>query len=159
MLVRDVAYGQLPRAARADKHRRAAEWIQALSPDRAEDRAELLAHHWQAAFEFARAAGQDTAALAEHARVSLQDAAVLGKVAWLGGLAALAGTEPFLLEERLHTLERKEFLRRDRRSAVAGERQYVFRHALVRDVAYGQLPRAARADKHRRAAEWLQALS
>jgi class 3 adenylate cyclase/tetratricopeptide (TPR) repeat protein len=89
----------------------------------------------------------------------LQDAAVLGKVAWLGGLSALAATDPFVLEERLHALERKEFLRRERRSAVAGERQYVFRHALVRDVAYGQLPRPARADKHRRAAEWIQALS
>jgi class 3 adenylate cyclase len=97
--------------------------------------------------------------LSPEEKALLQDAAVLGKVAWLGGLAGLAGTEPFLLEERLHTLERKEFLRRDRRSAVAGERQYVFRHALVRDVAYGQLPRAARADKHLRAAEWIQALS
>jgi DNA-binding SARP family transcriptional activator/class 3 adenylate cyclase len=74
VLVRDVAYGQLPRAARADKHRRAAEWLQALSPDRAEDRAELLAHHWQAALQFARAAGQGTTALAERARVALREA-------------------------------------------------------------------------------------
>jgi class 3 adenylate cyclase/tetratricopeptide (TPR) repeat protein len=97
--------------------------------------------------------------LAPEEKALLQDAAVLGKVAWLGGLAALAATEPFTVEERLHALERKEFLRRERRSAVAGERQYAFRHALVRDVAYGQLPRSARADKHRRAAEWIQALS
>ena len=89
----------------------------------------------------------------------LQDAAVLGKVGWLGALAALGGLDPSMIEERLHALERRDFLRRERRSAVAGERQYVFRHALVRDVAYGQLPRAARADKHRRAAEWIQALS
>jgi DNA-binding SARP family transcriptional activator/class 3 adenylate cyclase len=74
VLVRDVAYGRLPRAARADKHRRAAEWLQALSPDRVKDRAELLAHHWQAALEFARAAGQETAALAARARVALREA-------------------------------------------------------------------------------------
>jgi DNA-binding SARP family transcriptional activator/class 3 adenylate cyclase len=74
VLVRDVAYGQLPRAARADKHRRAAEWLEALSPDRAEDRAELLAHHWLAALEFAQAAGQDTATLVERARLALRDA-------------------------------------------------------------------------------------
>jgi tetratricopeptide (TPR) repeat protein len=74
VLVRDVAYGQLPRTARADRHRRAAEWLQALSPDRAEDRAELLAHHWQAALEFARATGQETAALAARARVALREA-------------------------------------------------------------------------------------
>jgi tetratricopeptide (TPR) repeat protein len=97
--------------------------------------------------------------LSPEEKALLQDAAVLGKVAWLGGLAALAASDPFTLQERLHTLERKELVRRERRSAVVGERQYVFRHALVRDVAYGQLPRAARAEKHHRAAEWLQALS
>jgi class 3 adenylate cyclase len=89
----------------------------------------------------------------------VQDAAVLGKVGWLGALAALADAEPATLEARLHTLERRELLRRERRSAVAGERQYAFRHVLVRDVAYAQLPRAARADKHQRVARWLEALS
>ena len=98
-------------------------------------------------------------ALGEQEKSLLQDAAVLGKVGWLGALAALSGRGPGELEGRLHALERKEFLRRERRSAVAGERQYAFRHVLIRDVAYGQLPRAARADKHRRAAEWLEGLS
>ena len=65
---------------------------------------------------------------------------MLGKVGWLGALAAARRSEPFALEERLHALERREFLRRERRSPVAGERQYAFRHVLVRDVAYGQLP-------------------
>jgi tetratricopeptide (TPR) repeat protein len=87
------------------------------------------------------------------------DAAVLGRVSWLGALAALAGREPILLEEGLHLLERREFLRREHHSALAGERQYAFRHVLVRDVAYSQLPRAVRAAKHRQAAEWLQRLS
>jgi hypothetical protein len=74
VLVRDVAYGQLAQAVRADKHRRAAEWLQALSPDRAEDRAELLAHHYATAFEAAKVAGQDTATLVEPARLALQEA-------------------------------------------------------------------------------------
>jgi class 3 adenylate cyclase len=98
-------------------------------------------------------------ALAREEKALLQDAAVLGKVGWLGALAALAPSQPQVLEERLLGLERKEFLRRERRSQVAGERQYAFRHVLVRDVAYSQLPRAARADRHRRAAEWLGALA
>jgi DNA-binding SARP family transcriptional activator len=98
-------------------------------------------------------------ALEPEDKALLSNAAVLGKVGWTGALAALLGSEPLALEQRLHTLERREFLRRERRSAVAGERQYAFRHVLVRDVAYGQLPRAQRADKHRRAAEWLEALS
>jgi len=98
-------------------------------------------------------------ALGPEEKALVQDAAVLGKVGWLGALAALSGREPSELEGRLHTLERRELLRRERRSAVAGERQYAFRHVLVRDVAYGQLPRAARADKHRRAARWLEELA
>jgi class 3 adenylate cyclase/tetratricopeptide (TPR) repeat protein len=89
----------------------------------------------------------------------LQDAAVLGKVVWLGALAAMAGVSRFAVEERLHALERREMLRRERRSSVGGETEYAFRHILVRDVAYGQIPRAQRAEKHRRAAEWIESLS
>src|SRR5204862_3989124 len=50
------------------------------------------------------------------------------------------------------------FIRRERRSAVAGQFEYAFRHVLVREVAYGQIPRAARADKHVRAVEWIESL-
>jgi class 3 adenylate cyclase/tetratricopeptide (TPR) repeat protein len=103
------------------------------------------------------AARLDTLSLEEKAL--LQDAAVLGKVGWLGALTALAGLPRWTVEQRLHGLERRELLRRERRSQVAGERQYAFRHVLVRDVAYGQLPRAARADRHQRAAQWIEALS
>jgi class 3 adenylate cyclase len=89
----------------------------------------------------------------------VQNAAVLGKVFWTGALAALTGQEPFLVEEQLHGLERKEFVRRERRSAVAGETQYAFLHLLLRDVAYSQIPRSERADKHTRTAAWLESLS
>jgi len=89
----------------------------------------------------------------------VQNAAVLGKVFWSGALGALAGLDAFLLEEQLHGLERKEFVRRERRSAVAGETQYAFLHLLLRDVAYSQIPRAERAGKHARAAAWLESLS
>ncbi len=84
----------------------------------------------------------------------LQDAAAVGRTFWLGAL----GGERWRLEERLHALERNEFVRRERRSAVAGETEYSFRHALVREVAYEQIPRAQRADKHRAAAEWIESL-
>jgi len=90
--------------------------------------------------------------LAPAEKALLQDASVVGKVFWPGALAGADATA-------LHALERKEFVRRDRRSSIAGETQYAFLHALVRDVAYGQIPRAERADKHRRAAEWLASLA
>ena len=83
-------------------------------------------------------------ALPEEEKELLQLAAVLGKVFWTDALARLSGADSWQLEERLHALERKEFVRREHRSAVAGSKQYVFVHALVRDGAYGQMSRAAR---------------
>jgi hypothetical protein len=89
----------------------------------------------------------------------LQDAAVIGKVFWPGAVAALGGGASRVeLEEHLHELERKQFVRRERRSLVADETQYAFVHVLLRDVAYGQIPRAARADKHVHAARWIESL-
>ena len=84
---------------------------------------------------------------------------MLGKVFWSGALAVMNGLQRWTVEESLHRLERKEFVRRERRSSVATETEYAFRHVLVRDVAYGQVPRALRAEKHRLAAEWIEALS
>ncbi len=74
VLVRDVAYGQIPRLRRGESHRRTAEWLESLSPDRAADRAEMLAHHYLHAYELALASGADTASLSERARVSLREA-------------------------------------------------------------------------------------
>ncbi|MDX6503959.1 MAG: hypothetical protein QOE29_1084, partial [Gaiellaceae bacterium] len=98
-------------------------------------------------------------ALSAEEKELLQNAAVVGKVFWRAGLVGIGGRNAAELEEPLHTLEHKEFIRRDRRSAVAGETQYAFLHLLVRDVAYGQIPRARRAEKHRRAAEWIESLA
>src|SRR5256714_7851158 len=50
----------------------------------------------------------------------VQNAAVLGKVFWTGALATLTDREPFLVEEQVHRLERKEFVRRERRARGAG---------------------------------------
>ncbi len=97
-------------------------------------------------------------ALTSEEKDVLQDAAVLGKIVWVGALAQIAGLARWTVEERLHALERKEFVRREQHSSVAGETEYAFRHILVRDVAYGQIPRARRADKHRAVAEWIESL-
>jgi len=97
-------------------------------------------------------------ALPDDEKALLQDAAVLGKVFWLGATAGIGGLDTAAAEEHLHRLERKEFIRRERRSSVAAENEYAFRHLLVRDVAYSQIPRAGRAEKHRLAAEWLEGL-
>ena len=88
--------------------------------------------------------------LPQEEKAALQDAAVLGKVFWLGALD--------VSERQLHALQQKEFLQRARRSSVAGETEFAFKHVLVRDVAYGQIPRAERAQKHARAAQWIESL-
>jgi tetratricopeptide (TPR) repeat protein len=98
-------------------------------------------------------------ALSPDEKALIQDAAVIGKVFWSGALAEMSDLQRWTVEERLHALERKEFVRRDRRTSVATETEYAFRHVLVRDVAYGQVPRSARAEKHRRAAAWIETLS
>ncbi len=88
----------------------------------------------------------------------LQAAAVLGRVFWLGAVAALTRLPHYVVGERLERLEAKSFLRRDPASTVGGEAQYSFHHVLVRDIAYGQVPRGTRADDHAQAAQWLEAL-
>jgi class 3 adenylate cyclase/tetratricopeptide (TPR) repeat protein len=85
----------------------------------------------------------------------LQDAAVVGKVFWPGALVQ-GHRNASVLDDALRALERKEFVRRERRSSVEGETQYAFRHVLVRDVAYGQIPRAARGERHELVAEWIE---
>jgi class 3 adenylate cyclase/tetratricopeptide (TPR) repeat protein len=84
----------------------------------------------------------------------LRDAAVVGKVFW----AAALRQEPADTATTLHSLERKGFVRRQKRSSVEGESEFAFAHALVRDVAYGQIARADRAEKHRHVAEWIESL-
>jgi class 3 adenylate cyclase/tetratricopeptide (TPR) repeat protein len=86
----------------------------------------------------------------------LQDAAVVGKVFWLGSLTDARVRAD--VERLLHSLERKGFVQRARRTSVASEPEYAFLHVLVCDVAYGQIPRADRATKHLRVAEWIESL-
>jgi class 3 adenylate cyclase/tetratricopeptide (TPR) repeat protein len=97
-------------------------------------------------------------ALPQAEKSLLQDASVVGGAFWLGAVGAIAGLDGWQADDLLHALERKEFVRRERRSSVADDSEYSFRHLLVREVAYGSIPRAARAEKHARAAAWIESL-
>ena len=87
-------------------------------------------------------------ALADLEKRLLQDAAVVGKVFWVGALEAVGGISRRDAEEFLQALVRREFVQRARRSSVAGDTEYAFSHELLRDVAYEEIPRAARAERH-----------
>jgi len=69
VLVRDVAYAQIPRAERARLHVLAAGWIEQISQGREGDRAEFLAYHYRTALDLTRATsgGADDAELHERA--------------------------------------------------------------------------------------------
>jgi DNA-binding SARP family transcriptional activator/tetratricopeptide (TPR) repeat protein len=87
----------------------------------------------------------------------VHDAAVLGKVFWAGAVAAMQEQDESELGLALHELTRRELVRPMRGSSMEREVEYQFWHDLVRAVAYGQIPRAAKARRHKAAAVWLEA--
>jgi class 3 adenylate cyclase/tetratricopeptide (TPR) repeat protein len=86
----------------------------------------------------------------------LQDAAVAGNVFWPTALAAIGSRDPHDVELALRELARKQLIRPSDDRSMGGERAYAFWHTLVRDVAYAQISRVGRAQRHRAAAEWLE---
>jgi class 3 adenylate cyclase/tetratricopeptide (TPR) repeat protein len=97
--------------------------------------------------------------LAADRKALLHDASVMGKVFWAGALVDMGDRKPDAVRDELHQLARKELVRPARLSSVEGEAEYVFCHALIRDVAYSQIPRAQRAAKHVGAAEWIEGIA
>ena len=53
-------------------------------------------------------------------------------------------------------LERRDFIRRQPTSGVITDREYIFKHVLTREVAYGTLPRAGRRERHRVIAAFIE---
>jgi len=89
----------------------------------------------------------------------LHDAAVVGRVFWLGAVASIGARERDEVRRDLNELVRREFVRPVRVSSIEGEDEFSFWHALVRDVAYQQIPRVPRADKHLGAARWVEEIA
>ena len=92
-------------------------------------------------------------------RTIASDAAVIGEVFWSGAVAAVAGAEEREIEERLRRLVAADVARVHRTSSVAGQGEFAFLHVLVRDIAYGQIPRRDRIARHRAAARWIEELA
>jgi class 3 adenylate cyclase/tetratricopeptide (TPR) repeat protein len=97
--------------------------------------------------------------LTPEVRALVQNAAVVGRVFWPGAVVAMDGTDHRVVEAGLAELERKQLVQRARTSSVQHQDEYVFWHALVRDVAYAQIPRAGRARRHQAVAEWVEAVA
>ena len=87
-------------------------------------------------------------ALEPFERRLVQQAAVVGRTFWEGSLVSLAEAENRDLRRALITLQEKDILAPGAESRLAGERELAFKHVLIRDVAYGMLPKAVRSRKH-----------
>src|SRR3954465_4605605 len=89
----------------------------------------------------------------------LHDAAVVGKVFWGGVVGEMGGVDETTVRTGMQELGRKELVRAVRETSVKDQNEYAFWHALVRDVAYSQIPRAQRAQKHVAAAQWIERMA
>jgi class 3 adenylate cyclase len=85
-------------------------------------------------------------------KAALQAAAVVGRTFWSSAVYELLGEA----EPELRRLEERDFIRRRPGTTLPGEREYAFKHSLVREVAYESLPRAARRRLHAGVAAWIE---
>ena len=88
-------------------------------------------------------------------RVVLERAAIEGELFQREAVAALVPEAHGDLDAQLANLVRKELIRTER-GRVSGEDTYRFRHILVREVVYGSMPKALRAELHEGFAHWLE---
>ena len=84
-------------------------------------------------------------------KAALQAAAVIGRIFWTGPVYELVGGMP-----DFELLTERDFVRRRAGSSLPREREYAIKHALTREVAYGGLPKAKRAQLHAGFARWLE---
>jgi class 3 adenylate cyclase/tetratricopeptide (TPR) repeat protein len=94
--------------------------------------------------------------LARRERNAIERASVIGKQFSRGAVAELTPSdERPAVPDSLLTLVRKELIRPDLQPGSPDE-AYRFRHLLIRDAAYGGMPKDERAELHERFAAWLE---
>ncbi len=96
-------------------------------------------------------------ALPETERRVLREASVIGRVFWDAPL--VGAVAPDAIDAPLTELERRGLVALRPTSTLSGQTEYTFKHALIRDVAYGGLSLARRARAHAAVARWLETVS
>jgi class 3 adenylate cyclase/tetratricopeptide (TPR) repeat protein len=86
----------------------------------------------------------------------LQDAAVAGRIFWLGAVASLSERLTADVRDAIGRLRVKEIVTPREPPVFSGELEFAFRHVLIRDVAYESLPKLQRARKHVDVARWAE---
>lgn len=107
--------------------------------------------------------------LSAQSRATALFAAVVGRVFWKGAVMTLFRDPSDVtgifkiksrdlsdnVEDSLQELTRAELAFPRVGSAFSGEKEYIFKHSLLRDVAYRLIPRKYRAQCHLSVAKWL----
>ncbi len=92
--------------------------------------------------------------LPANVRSVLLDASVVGRSFWGGLLGAVSSGKS--VNTALESLVARGLVLRERDSQLSADEQYIFKHALVHEVAYTILPRAVRRELHARVASQLE---
>ena len=120
---------------------------------------------WRALDEIERVVIPDTVQAVLAARFDLLDgqdkrvlqaAAVVGRVFWPGPVGLLAHLPDEAIDASLRVLEDRELVVSRLTSSLAGQQELIFKHVLIRDVAYESLPRRDRTDAHAAVAGWIE---
>ena len=94
--------------------------------------------------------------LPDDEKAVVQDAAVVGRVFWLGAVAELAGRDRSEIRDALGRLRVKELVLPNDPPSFSDESEFTFKHVLIRDGAYESLPKTLRAEKHALVARWAE---
>jgi hypothetical protein len=96
--------------------------------------------------------------LEPEARRIVRAASVFGEVFWRGGVVELLGAEEHAedVERALQALADREVFAAGVESRFAKEREFTFRHGLLREAAYAMLTDTDRMRGHRLAGHWLE---
>ena len=90
----------------------------------------------------------------------LQCASIVGRTFWISTIVELAeDLEREVIEQTLEQLIQRDLLEKSEkqdRTPIVAEQSYSFKHVLIRDVVYNNLPRMRRSQKHAQLALWLE---
>lgn len=105
--------------------------------------------------------------LPDEERMSLRLAAVIGRVFWEEAVNYLhnkldlhdAAAWKFKVDDVLASLRAHELIFRREGSTFADTNEYIFKHSLLRDVAYESIPKRERRVYHKLSANWLSEIT
>jgi len=97
-------------------------------------------------------------ALPPNERTLLQRASVVGRIFWDQAISQMHTEDDDPIDDPhsgLVALRRRELIRGREQSAFAGAEEYIFKHAMLRDVTYESVLRRLRRIYHAQVADWL----